>query len=99
MINPLIKNCRTGYQDDILNRNSHYKKLLSTKPKIDNKLDKIYLSASNKQMNRELDSNNDEDNLRIFKKLVTIAKKSPRYKTDSINVDHNYKKTLKNYFK
>ena len=50
-------------------------------------------------MNRELDSNNDEDNLRIFKKLVTIAKKSPRYKTDSINVDHNYKKTLKNYFK
>jgi hypothetical protein len=50
-------------------------------------------------MNRGLDSSNDEDNLRIFKKLVTIAKKSPRYKTDSINVDHSYKRTLKNYYK
>jgi hypothetical protein len=52
MINPLIKNCRTGFHDDILNRTSHYKKLLETKSKIDNQMDKIYLSASNKEMNR-----------------------------------------------
>lgn len=86
MINPLIKNCRTGFHDDILNRTSHYKKLLESKPKIDNQIDKIYLSATHKQVNRETNSNTEEDNMRIFKKLLTISRKSPRYKTDGVEI-------------
>lgn len=85
MINPLIKNCRTGFHDDILNRTSHYKKLLESKPKVDNQIDKIYLSASNKQINREANSSTEGDNLRIFKKLMTISRKSPRYKTEGVD--------------
>lgn len=52
MINPLIKNCRTGFHDDILNRTSHYKKLLSTKPKVDTQIDKIYMSNISKKTNK-----------------------------------------------
>ncbi len=55
MINPLIKNCRTGFHDDILNRTSHYKKLLSTKSKIDTQIDKIYMSNVNKKINKSRD--------------------------------------------
>jgi hypothetical protein len=86
MINPLIKNCRTGFHDDILNRTSHYKKLLESKPKIDNQIDKIYLSASHKQVNREASTIAEEDNLRIFRKLLTISRKSPRYKTEDVEI-------------
>ena len=50
MINPHIKNCRTGFHDDILNRTAHYKKLLESKAKTNTKLDKLYLSNSNKQL-------------------------------------------------
>jgi hypothetical protein len=46
MINPLIKNCRTGFHDDILNRTSHYLRLLQSKSTIDNQLDKIYRHRS-----------------------------------------------------
>ncbi len=55
MINPLIKNCRTGFHDDILNRTSHYKKLLSTKAKVDTQIDKIYMSSISKKTNKSHD--------------------------------------------
>lgn len=99
MINPLIKNCRTGFHDDILNRTSHYKKLLQTRPKIDNQLDKIYMSTSNKQTSKELDLTLGDDNMRIFKKLLAIERKTPRYKTDGVLIDQNQKKSLKNYYR
>ena len=35
-MNPFIKNCRTAFHDDILNRTAHYCKLLTTKTTIDN---------------------------------------------------------------
>jgi hypothetical protein len=36
MINPHIKNQRTGVHLDIQNRSSHYLKLINTKPCVDN---------------------------------------------------------------
>lgn len=86
MINPLIKNCRTGFHDDILNRTSHYNKLLQSKPKVDNQIDKIYLSVSHKQVNRDPNFISEEDNMRIFRKLLNISRKSPRYKTDGVEI-------------
>lgn len=41
-MNPFIKNCRTGFYDDILNRTSHYCKLLLSKTTINNKMDTDY---------------------------------------------------------
>ena len=41
-MNPFIKNCRTGFYDDILNRTSHYCKLLLSKTTINNKIDTDY---------------------------------------------------------
>ena len=46
-MNPLLKNCRTGYHDDILHRTSHYNKLLRSKPSIMNKQGHNYISLFN----------------------------------------------------
>ena len=51
-MNPFIKNPRTAFHDDILNRTAHYCRLLSTKPTISNKQDNKYaylLKQKNKQ--------------------------------------------------
>lgn len=38
LTNPFIKNCRTGIHEDLFNRSWHYKKILSSKSLLDNKL-------------------------------------------------------------
>lgn len=50
MLNPLIKNCRTGFHEDLLNRNAHYNKLTQIKTSIDNKNNYRYASHSNKKI-------------------------------------------------
>jgi hypothetical protein len=99
MINPLIKNCRTGFHDDVLNRTSHYKKLLESRPKIDTQIDRVYLSHSHKQVGRPNDDGKGEENLRILRKLMAIERESSRYRTESSNFPASPKKTLKNYYR
>lgn len=53
-MNPFIKNCRTGYHDDILNRTSHYLKLLNTKSSIINRQQHNYLSILKQNNQKEI---------------------------------------------
>lgn len=53
-MNPFIKNCRTGYHDDILNRTSHYLKLLNTKSSVINRQQHNYLCILKQNNQKEI---------------------------------------------
>ena len=61
MINPHIKNQRTGVHSDIQNRSVHYLKLLETKPLVDNSWNKKEVKKpppSSNFMRRSLEMSN-----------------------------------------
>lgn len=74
-MNPFIKNCKTGFHDDLLNRTSHYCKLLLTKTTINNKLSDHFghLLQQNKKKDQEarrLKANED-----LMKSLINIERR------------------------
>jgi hypothetical protein len=82
MINPLLKNQRTGFHEDIFNRSSHYLKLINSKSKIDNNWAKGSLKVPNRntcQRSQELIQA--EDNLRLMKKIIDIERRPVHYQT------------------
>jgi hypothetical protein len=96
-MNPFIKNCRTGYHDDILNRTSHYLKLLTTKSCLNNRQDRNYLSLLSQNLKKQSNQQRIRSNLQLMKSLVQISHQTSTY---AINTDRNIRKrnTLKNPF-
>lgn len=96
-MNPFIKNCRTGYHDDILNRTSHYLKLLTTKSCLNNRQDHNYLSLLSQNLKKQSNQERIRSNLQLMKSLVQISHQTSTY---AINTDRNVRKrnTLKNPF-
>ncbi len=96
-MNPFIKNCRTGYHDDILNRTSHYLKLLTTKSCLNNRQDHNYLSLLSQNLKKQSNQERIRSNLQLMKSLVQISNQTSTY---AINTDRNVRKrnTLKNPF-
>lgn len=96
-MNPFIKNCRTGYHDDILNRTSHYLKLLTTKSCLNNRQDHNYLSLLSQNLKKQSNQQRIRSNLQLMKSLVQISNQTSTF---AINTDRNVRKrnTLKNPF-
>ena len=96
-MNPFIKNCRTGYHDDILNRTSHYLKLLTTKSCLNNRQDNNYLSLLSQNLKKQSNQQRIRSNLQLMKSLVQISNQTSTF---AINTDRNVRKrnTLKNPF-
>ncbi len=96
-MNPFIKNCRTGYHDDILNRTSHYLKLLTTKSCLNSRQDHNYLSLLSQNLKKQSNQERIRSNLQLMKSLVQISNQTSTY---AINTDRNVRKrnTLKNPF-
>lgn len=68
-MNPLLKNCRTGFHDDILHRTYHYQKLLNSKTAIVNKHHHQYHSLLNKPYLKEVEKEQNQSNLKLIKSL------------------------------
>lgn len=81
-MNPYIKNCRTGFHDDILNRTAHYLKLLTTKSTIANSHPQNYLAllAPN---NKAQEQARQAANLLLANSLISIDRKSSPYHPQS----------------
>jgi hypothetical protein len=80
MINPLLKNPRTGFHSDVLDRSAHYMKLLHSKPEVDHCWGKGELSRpSRSRLARSVEYSRNEDNIRLMSKIVNIEKRSKRY--------------------
>ena len=80
MINPHIKNQRTGFHEDIFNRSSHYLKLINSKSKIDNNWARGSLKASYRNTcQRSQELTRAEDNLRLMRKIIDIERRPVRY--------------------
>lgn len=96
MINPLLKNPRTGFHSDVLDRSAHYMKLLHSKPEVDHCWGKGELSRpSRSRLARSVEYSRNEDNIRLMSKIVNIEKRSKRYETE----ESQTKKSLKNRFR
>ena len=83
-MNPFIKNNRTGFYDDILNRTSHYCKILLTRTTIHNKMDKDYgFLLEDPKFKKETEVKRLKSNDELMRSLIKIERKSNRYKTES----------------
>lgn len=83
MINPLLKNPRTGFHQDVLNRSSHYMKVINSKPEVDNFWNKGELRVPSKsRIQRSSEYYKNEDNLRLMSKIFTIERRQLRYHTE-----------------
>jgi uncharacterized membrane protein YfhO len=78
-MNPYIKNCRTGFHDDILNRTSHYLKLLSTKSSITNRHDHNYLFLLKQNRSKELNEARVSGNFKLMNSLIDIDRRLSSY--------------------
>jgi len=96
MRNPLIKNCKTGFQDDILNRTSHYLKLLTSRSLIDNKHLKCFHSLTNNNA-QNVEKERQNNNLKLMQSLAEIEMKYTRYLPGDIDASPK-RKTLKNNY-
>lgn len=74
-MNPYIKNCRTGCHDDILNRTSHYCKLLNTRSTIDNRHRDNYLSLLSQNSKKSEETRRLSSNLKIMRSIFEIERK------------------------
>jgi len=95
MINPYLKNQRTGFHEDLFHRSSHYNKLINSKSKIDNdwtedscRLRPKYAGQKSVEMHRA------EENLRLMKKIIDIERRPMRYETEGR--ESSLKKSLRN---
>lgn len=80
MINPHIKNRRTGCHDDIFNRNCHYLRVLNTKSTIDNKQSQVFLLRKKKQkLNHENPDIIAKQNNSIMKKIISLQRSPSSY--------------------
>jgi hypothetical protein len=97
IINPHIKNKRTGVQQDVQDRSSHYGKLLSTKACIDNTWHKgdLRILPARSHMQRSLELTRNEENLRLMSKIVSIDRRPDRSRTEA----EERKSTLKNRYR
>lgn len=82
-MNPYIKNCRTGFHDDILNRTSHYLKLLSSKSSISNRLNHNYLFLLKQNRSKELNEARVSGNLKLMNSLIDIDRRMSTYAVES----------------
>jgi hypothetical protein len=96
-MNPFIKNCRTGYHDDVLNRTSHYLKLLTTKSCLHNRQERNYLSLLSQNLKKQSNQERVRSNLQLMKSLLQISNQASSY---AIDTDRYVRKrnTLKNPF-
>lgn len=73
MINLHLKNPRTGFHLDVLNKSAHYMKLINSKPEVDTTWGKGGLAKPTRsRMARSLDQSRNQDNLRLMAKIVSI---------------------------
>ncbi len=82
-MNPYIKNCRTGFHDDILNRTSHYLKLLNTKSSITNTHDRNYLFLLKQNRSKELNEARVSGNLKLMNSLIDIDRRLSSYAVET----------------
>lgn len=98
MINPHLKNQRTGFHQDLFHRSSHYSKLIKTKSKIDNGWAHDSLKLPHKNTwQKSLEMCRAEENLRLMKKIVNIDRRPMRYQSEGS--ESTTKKSLKNQYK
>ena len=83
-MNPFIKNCRTGFHEDLLNRTSHYCKLLLTNTAIDNKLDNSHRYLLKQKGHEARESRRLQQNRNLVKSLIDIDRKSGTYRSFSV---------------
>ena len=78
MINPHIRNRRTGCHEDICHRNHHYLNVLNSKSTIDNKINQRFFPRRPRQA---LDPNTAiaRQNLHLYKRLISLERSPPRY--------------------
>jgi hypothetical protein len=82
MINPHIKNKRTGFHEDILNRSAHYMKLINSRAAVDSVWTKGSLKAPLRNNVQEcVEISRAENNLRLMNKILNIEKRNTRYDT------------------
>lgn len=82
-MNPLIKNCKTGFHDDILNRTSHYCKLLLSRTTIDNRLHNRYGYLLEQKGQKQREEKRLHTNEELMKSLIDIDRKSGTYRSFS----------------
>ena len=96
-MNPFLKNCRTGFHEDILNRTAHYCKLISTKTTINNSLKDKYSYLLEQEGQKGEASRRAQTNDHLIKSLIDIDRKSYRHKSIGSS-EPTRKKSLKNEF-
>lgn len=82
-MNPFIKNCKTGFHDDILNRTSHYCKLLLSRTTIDNRFDNKYGYLLEQKGQKQKERRRLQSNEELMKSLIDIDRKSGTYRAFS----------------
>jgi hypothetical protein len=80
-MNPFLKNCRTGFHEDILNRTAHYCKLLTTKTTIRNKLSNKYGYLLEQKGQKASEAKRLKTNDDLMKSLVDIDRRSTRHQS------------------
>ena len=97
-MNPFIKNCRTGFHEDLLNRTSHYCKLLLTRTTIDNRVNNSHSYLLKQKGQEARDSRRLQQNKELMKSLIEIDRKAGTYRSFSVDPPI-YKKTMKNKYR
>lgn len=82
-MNPFIKNCKTGFHDDILNRTSHYCKLLLSRTTIDNRFDNKYGYLLEQKGQKQKERRRLQSNEELMKSLIDIDRRSGTYRAFS----------------
>ncbi len=97
-MNPFLKNSKTGFHDDLLNRTSHYCKLLLTSTTIDNRLRNAhrYLLKQKGQQGKE--ARRQQQNQELMKALIEIDRKAGTYRSFSVD-QPTASKSMKNKYR
>lgn len=79
-MNPLIKNCRTGYHNDVQNRTFHYSQLVNSSFAIKNNQPRDYKHILEySPLQAKLEQQRQATNMRLMNNLLRIDKQATRY--------------------